>query len=176
MQSGDDHLQVVRDSRRADTLVAMQPVPAQWRAMWILYVAMFVAMLVEAGVSVWAGTQPPPSTQPFALAPTIVLGMFGAIAAIEMLVVLPLFWRSKMAQRPPSGSDETAHRLSQVRSLLILAWALANSVTIYGVVLAFLYHRLDYFAPFGGAGLLGLIVLAPRERLLDAAQPVRDGG
>ncbi len=48
-------------------------------------------------------------------------------------------------------------------TLCILLWAMAESISVYGLVLGFLHHALFPFVPFAAASILVMVILAPRR-------------
>lgn len=149
----------------------------QWRPMWIVFGMLCFFVAVEAGIAVWLGTQPPPTQQ--GIDPTIMLGTLGAVAALELFVVIPLMMRKKLPPRDRVGNgrtidlsqppDETvAPLLGRLRQAMIFAWAMGHSIAIYGLIAAFLYHRVEYFAPFGAAAATAFVWFAPRRSLLES--------
>ena len=126
-----------------------------------------------------ATAAPPAKQEPPGDLLTIVFAGMAAMSAIGMLVL-----RSKLM---PKGSDvgrtealagtasSTPDQLSapQKRAMTrlftasVLAWALCESVALYGLILGFLHKDVMHYLPFGACALLLLLVMAPRRAQLE---------
>lgn len=164
----------------------------------ILHAALFASLIVY-GVVVWTVKVTPPdddaqAPRPVsaeampgdapgarapddALDPRVFVPVFGAIAALELLVVIPVLRRRMMPPRAPfpqplddielDGDDAATAAIGRLRTMSIVSWALAESVAIFGVMAAFMFREPRYYLPFAAASAVAMLVLAPRRRLVD---------
>lgn len=105
---------------------------------------------------------------------TIVLAAMAATSAVGLLVV-----RSKLMPRGADGggraealagepvpdalSGPQKKALARLFTASIVAWALAESVAIYGLVLGFLHMDVMRYLPFAACALVLLLVMTPRR-------------
>ena len=125
----------------------------------LLVHAAMMASVIGYGVGGYAtsteGAASPPSIDP-AVFLAIAAGV-AAVAAIASFVV--------RARRMPRSADEP-DAWRQLQGALIATWALDELVAVAGLVPAFLYGDAAYYAPFGAAALILLMLHAPRPRAL----------
>lgn len=107
------------------------------------------ASTVIYGVVVFLAT---PAATPGDAGPShVLLYVFAFLGASILLVGAPTVRRMLMGPTP-----------ERIRVASIATWAMCESVAVFGVIAAFLFHEPLYFVPFGVAGLGGLVFFAPR--------------
>jgi F0F1-type ATP synthase membrane subunit c/vacuolar-type H+-ATPase subunit K len=94
-----------------------------------------------------------PDAFPIALAAVALIQAGGIVALLRARAFAPV----QTGRIDPASKSGAA----QLFTTLILAWVLAESVAIYGLVLRFMHFSLPYSAPFSAAGAFLLFVGRP---------------
>ena len=122
-----------------------------------------------------ASTPAPVKQEPPGDIVTIVFAAMAGVSALGLLVV-----RSKLM---PKGADvgrtealagssaalpdqlgaPAKRALARLFTASIFAWALAESVAVFGLILGFLHRDVVHYLPFGACALLLLLVMTPRR-------------
>jgi F0F1-type ATP synthase membrane subunit c/vacuolar-type H+-ATPase subunit K len=145
------------------------------RTLWILYFGLIAALGVYGLVvhAVATGQAADPAAA-FPLLPAL-----AAVAAMEVLVVLPLLRRRLLpVAREVRSLDEQAApetlspgaraALARYQTAQVVTWAVCESVALYGVVLAVLTHRGVYYLGFAAAALVNFAIYRPRGEVVAA--------
>ena len=130
---------------------------------------------VEPAVSTAA---PPVKQEPPGDVMTIVFAAMAAMSAVGMLVV-----RSKLmpkgaevgrtealagsASMPDQLTAPQKKAIARLVTASVVAWALAESVALYGLILGFLYKDVMHYLPFAACALVLLLVMTPRRAQLE---------
>lgn len=144
------------------------------RVLVLLWVATLFSPIAYATVGLVLSPRLPPQAVPVDLLPTV-LGIAAAAAFVGSLV---LRYRMTAVLVPRAGPDLPGV-VGAYRNALLVAWALAESGAIFGLVLLFL--GLGFAVPLGLIVVSGGILLlegpgsAELENLLDAARRARPG-
>jgi F0F1-type ATP synthase membrane subunit c/vacuolar-type H+-ATPase subunit K len=119
---------------------------------WVaLAVSQLVYIFVPAPIPENASTLP--NIFPIALAVVALIQAVGIVVLLRVRAFAPV----QSGRIDPTSTSGTA----QLFTTLILAWVLAESIAIYGLVLRFLHFSLPYSASFAAAGALLLFVGRP---------------
>jgi len=97
----------------------------------------------------------------------MLVGMAG-IATVAALLIRGK-WLRRLASRPiaQGASDESEVEakflevFTKAQALNIVAWAFAESVAVFGLVLSFLHQEVSYLWPFAGVSLILLARMSP---------------
>jgi len=127
--------------------------------MRVMYVAMMVAVCTDVAVPFLAlRNDLPPSTDPGTVQTmTIVFG----IVSIAMIPIVLVLRRATYFGRLDSFESESQARGTYF-TMLIVTWALLESIAIYGLTLAMLAQDPLYTLPFAGFSLLTFLAFPPR--------------
>lgn len=125
-----------------------QPLLIVWSA---LAVSQVIYLLVPAPPARTASTLP--DAFPMALGTVALLEAVGIVALLRVRAFAPV----QSGRIDPTSKSGAA----QLFTSLILAWVLAESIAIYGLVLRFLHFSSTAWAPFAAAGAFLLILGRP---------------
>jgi hypothetical protein len=165
----------------------------------ILHAALLASLIVYGVVAVVVKAPAPDDGRPAAAEaapgaaaadapdPGLFLPLFGGIAAVELLVVIPLLRRRLMPPRAAfpqpledvelDSDERAAGAIARLRSASIITWALAESVALFGLVAAFMLREWRYYLPFAAVAAVAMVYFAPRRALLDeVVRAARDQG
>ncbi len=101
------------------------------------------------------------------------LRMVFAGLSLATAIAIPVLRRLKMPpQKAPSSVKDRIDEIpgalnAEVTTTYILAWALSESVCIYGLVLTFLSHEPSAILPYAAAALVLQVMNAPRRSVLE---------
>ena len=102
--------------------------------------------------------------------PDLVAGVAGGIALVILVGVIPYLRRTMMPERRSGGDvvsldgpldEQVTKSLNKLRVASILTWAFAESIAMFGLVVAFLTGKPVYYLPFAGVSAVGLAIYAP---------------
>ncbi len=108
----------------------------------VLMVSQVIYLLVPASGQEATANQG--ATFPIALGVVAFAEAVGIIVLLKIRAVDPI----RLGKLDPGAKEGIA----QLFTTLIMAWVLAESVAIYGLVLRFMHYGFVYFAPFSAAG------------------------
>jgi hypothetical protein len=145
------------------------------RPLKIVHAALMVSIVIYAVIAFVVTAQGHPAKP--SLDPTLILSVFGGVA-LAMLAAIPIV-RGRVLP-PMSDTDETvdlqrevdsdmSSMLGKLRGGLIVTWAMCESIAIFGLVAAFLFHTGWYVVPFAALALVAQLFYAPSEAVLGRA-------
>jgi uncharacterized membrane protein len=86
----------------------------------------------------------------------------GVVALVEAVVLVVVLRRGALEPIEDGRLDPaSAAGAARLLTVLVVGWALAESVAIYGLVLRFLGAPTTYWLPFAAAGAILLLVARP---------------
>jgi hypothetical protein len=145
------------------------------RPLKIVHAALMVSIVIYAVIAFVVTAQSHPAKPP--LDPTVILPVFAAMA-LAMLVAIPIV--RKRVLPPMTDTDEridaqqevdpdVSAMLGKLRGGLITTWAMCESIAIFGLIAAFLFHTGWYVLPFAGVAIVAQLFYAPTEAVLGRA-------
>jgi hypothetical protein len=153
-----------------------------WRVLRILHIALLASLGVYAAIAVFIANQPVTTPTGSAakapLDPQLLTSVLGAMAALTLVAVIPFMRKLLMPKRQRVGDgrdldlDEAVtgplnFAFGRLRVGCIVTWALCESIAIYGLMLAILFHDARYYGPFAGVAAVAMLVFAPRRALIE---------
>jgi hypothetical protein len=126
---------------------------------FVIWVAMAVSQVI---CLVLPAGQGPTATGEGPSAFGLVAATLGLAAAIETVVLVVVLRRGALGPIEDGRLDPAAPAgAARLLAVLIVGWALAESVAIYGLVLRFLGAPATHWLPFAAAGGILLLVARP---------------
>lgn len=153
------------------SLPPLPPLAAFERVLRVIWVAILTGTLTMGGVAFLVTQTMPPGAGPGILRDA--LGLLAAVAwTASILLPRTVFSPENLART--SQGDPQRHRNS-VQVMSILSFALAEVVSIFGLVLALMSANAEAWVPFGVGAVFALVLLFPRcephERAFREAHP-----
>lgn len=136
-----------------------------FRTLRILWGAMLFTNVLYAVVLILV-LQQPPAEEPADMTPILV--MFVALS----LLTFPMAYLLRhllIFKRLGKGDTAPGAAMATIFTGSIVSFALFESISLYGFVLAFLSQDILYYVPFAVLGVIGLISVFPRGSLLELA-------
>jgi hypothetical protein len=126
-------------------------------------------MLVSVAVY-WMITAliPLPGAPPFAQGVHF-LWIFAALSVVNLVTLMPVY-RAMLAgpRRVHAVSRQPGPLLAAHQMAHVVAFARLEAVAVLGLALFFLTHRADWFWPFAGVTVAGMVVLWPVRAKVEA--------
>ena len=136
------------------------------------FVIIWVALAISQVVYLFVPAPPRasaailPGVLPLALGVITIAQSIGIVAWLRIRAFNPIH----AGRLDPASKDGVA----QLFTTLIVAWVLAESIAIYGLVLRFLHFELSYYFPFVLAGACLLFLARPWSPKLKRASSLAD--
>lgn len=135
----------------------------------ILWGAMLFSNAIYVFIAVFMSQQEPAAAAQSAEDTRMFLMVFGLISVVE--APLALMARKFLIGKMVRESEEPITPLKALgiyQSASLIGWSLAESISIYGLVLFFLSRELWTIYPFVGVGALLIAITYPRRGQIDA--------
>lgn len=131
------------------------------RILWLAFIASLATYAVMAFALHTPAEAPADRHAPL-------LWTLGLVAAIDLLTVMPVF-KLILARATRDGDSADLEPLLRThQTAFVVALAQVEAVGVLGLVLVLASSRLDWFALFLGAAVLGMLILVPRRTQIEA--------
>lgn len=134
--------------------------------LWLIWGAMLFSIVIYSVVLTMVTGNP----DAIAPDPDIAVQLSYILAGLGFgLVAMTFIARQVMLHKPLA--DGKFDSLTKLRgaylTVSIISWALAEAIALFGFVLSFLSHNLDYYMAFAPAGILMLLLTRPQARRIE---------
>jgi hypothetical protein len=154
----------------------------------LIYMALLASLVIYGGIAFMvaggAGTPSAKSGEPVATAlpaasQHLMLIVFAVVSAVVTIGGIPLLRHLLLpARRPPAGTgarSELGVALGRLLSAHVGTWALAESIAVYGLILAFLSYQPLYYIGFAVLAAANFALYPPRADLWSEVAAASEG-